>query len=593
MLMSAASQNLHDTLLWLLVSIATILAVSPNVVAQEDESKNALARTGVISGRVVNENGQPVSHAAIFVSSPTDLTQARAISTDDNGNFQVSGLDALVYIVRALAPAHVTAPGDSEALPSYYRIGDSVTISLIKGGVITGTVTSSTGEPLVQAGVRAILIREANGKPPSLGRFVVERSTDDRGAYRIYGLSTGTYIVAAGGRGNSYFSNNAYDTDAPTYAPSSARDTAMEVNVRAGEETTADIRYRGESGHTVSGAVNGPIAPNSSANITLAQIVNGVPLPSGFSVQAFNRKGFAFYGVADGEYDLIAQSITDPRETIASESRRVTVKGADVSGIELVVKELASIRGRLVLETTTAADCKNKRQPLLSETVLVARRSEKNTPRDQLAFPNSFAQSVPDKSGDFALSNLAPGQFRLNTRFFAKYWYLHSMVRENPGAPISKTSLVNRQADVARTGINLKFGERISGVTVTLAAGAASLRGAVKQPEGESLPARLYLLLVPVEKENAEDVLRFFTTAVKADGTFAFNNLPPGRYWALARQAADTDPQSDATLRALEEGDTRLKIRRAAEAATTVVEFKPCQNVIDYQLPFKISSLKN
>src|SRR4030095_9607889 len=265
---------------------------------------------------------------------------------------------------------------------------------------------------------------------------------------------------------------------------------AMEINVRAGEETTADIRYRGESGHSVSGAVLGPIAPNSSTNIALAQIVNGVPLPSGFSFQAFNRKGFAFYGVADGEYDLIAQSITGPREIIASESRRVTVKGADVSGIELVVRELAPIRGRLVLETTTAADCKNKRQPLLSETVLIARRSDKNTPKDQLAFPNSFAQSGPDKSGDFALTNLAPGQFRLNTRFFAKYWYLRSMVRENPGAPTARAGLVNRLADVARNGINLRFGERISGVTITLAAGAASLRGTVRQPAGERAERR-------------------------------------------------------------------------------------------------------
>jgi hypothetical protein len=591
--MSPANRNFHHLLLRLLISIATILVVSHSVLAQEDDRQNASARTGAISGHVVNENGQPVSHAAIFVGSPIDPTQTRASSTDDNGNFQVTGLDALVYTVRALAPTYVTAPGDPEALPSYYRIGDSVTINLIKGGVITGIVSTSTGEPLIQAGVRAIMTRDANGKPPGFGRFVVERLTDDRGVYRIYGLSTGTYIVAAGGRGNFYFSNNAYDADAPTYAPSSARETAMEFSVRAGEETTADIRFRGDPGHTVSGFVNGPITPNSSANITLAQIVNGVPLASGFSVQAFNRKGFAFYGVADGEYDLTAQAVTGPREVIASESRRITVKGADVSGVELIVKELASIRGRLVLETTNAADCKNKRQPLFSETVLVARRSDKNTPKDQLGFPNSFGQSVPDKSGDFALNNLAPGQFKLNTRFFAKYWYLRSIVRQNPGAPPPRTALVNRQADVARNGINLKFGERISGVTITLAAGAASLRGAAKPAAGELLPARLYLHLVPVERENADDVLRFFTTAIQADGTFAFNNLPPGRYWALARQAAETDSPSDLMLRAFEEGDTRLKIRRAAEAAGKEVEFKPCQNVINYQLPLRISSLKN
>jgi hypothetical protein len=144
---------------------------------------------------------------------------------------------------------------------------------------------------------------------------------------------------------------------------------------------------------------------------------------------------------------------------------------------------------------------------------------------------------------------------------------------------------------VARTGINLKFGERISGIMVTLAAGAASLRGAVKLAEGEPLPARLYLYLVPAEKENAEDVLRFFTTAVQGEGKFAFNNLPPGRYWMLARQA-ESELQSDATLRSLDQEDTRFKIRRAAETGKVEVQLKPCQNVIDYQLPFKMSSQK-
>ena len=56
---------------------------------------------------------------------------------------------------------------------------------MLKGGVITGTVTSATGSPLVQAGVRAILIRDANGKPPTGPRFPAERPTDDRGVYRI------------------------------------------------------------------------------------------------------------------------------------------------------------------------------------------------------------------------------------------------------------------------------------------------------------------------------------------------------------------------------------------------------------------------
>lgn len=564
-----------------------LLSLYVSVPAQEDESKSNSPPTGAISGRVVNENGQPLSHVAIYVSVLKEPAQTRMTATDDRGNFEVSGLDALLYSINASTPTYITPPREPEALPTYYRIGDSVTISLIRGGVITGTVTSSTGEPLVQAGVRAIMIRDANGKSANSGRFVGDRPTDDRGVYRIYGLPAGTYIVSAGGRAVFGYGNNAYDTDAPTYAPASTRDTAVEVVVRAGEEAAADIRYRGEPGHAVSGFVSGPVMPNSGANVSLTQIVSGMPLSSAIGFQTFSPKAFAFYGVGDGDYDLIAQSGIGMGETIGSEARRISVKGADVSGIELIVRELASIRGRMVLEPSNATECEGKRQPLFSETVLMTRRSEK-TPKDQQAFSNVFAQSVPDQSGDFALRNLAPGQFKLNVRFYAKYWYLRSILREGPAAAPTRALAANRQIDLARSGINLKFGERISGVAVTLAAGAASLRGIVTQSEG-GLPPRLYLHLVPAEKENADDVLRFFSTAVSADGKFAFNNLPPGRYWMLARQAGDNESQSDATLRATEESDARLKLRRAAEGAKNEVQFRPCQNIIDYQLPLKIS----
>lgn len=592
--MSLAKQNFYTSSLLLLALLAA-LSLSVAAQAQEEESKSSASKTGALSGRVINENGQPVAHATIYVTAQMALPQPRITATDDGGNFQVSGLDALVYSVGASAPSYITAPREPDSLPPYYRIGDSVTISLLKGGVITGTVTSATGEPMVQAGVRAFLIRDANGKPPTGPRFPIDRTTDDRGIYRIYGLASGTYLVSAGGRGTYGFSTGAYETDPSTYAPSSTHDTAAEIVVRAGEETNAvDIRYRGEPGHAISGIVNGPSAPNSSTNITLTQLVNGLPQISAFSYQSPNSKGFAFYGVADGDYNLVAQSSLGQGEGTASEPRRITVKGADVTGIELVVKGLGSISGHVALETSAAAECKNKRQPLFSETLLVARRSEKDTPKDQLALLSySIAQGSPEKSGDFVLRNLAPGQFSLNTRFFAKYWYLRSITRETPAAQPARAVLANRQTDVARTGIALKFGERISGLMVTLAEGAASLRGAVKLAEGESVPAKLYLHLVPAEKENADDVLRFFTILVDADGTFAVNNLPPGRYWTLARIAADNEPQSDAKLRASDEADMRTRVRLAAETSKTAVEFKPCQNVIDYQLPFKSSSVKN
>lgn len=595
--MGFAKQNLRTSLLRLFVALSLLVTVSLVIVAQgqEEETKSTGPRTGTLSGRVINDNGQPVSHATIYVTAPAGLPQPRMTLTDDAGNFVVTDLDALIYSVGASSPSYITAPRDPDSLPPYYRIGDLVTINLLNGGVITGTVRNATGEPVVQIGVRATLIRDSNGNPPLGARFALERPTDDRGVYRIYGLTPGTYLVSAGGRGPYGYSTNAYDTDAPTYAPSSTRDTAAEIVVRAGEDTTGvDIRYRSEPGHAVSGVVSVATTQNSpsSTTVNLTQIMNGAPQSNVFYFQSFN-KGFAFYGIPDGDYDLIAQSYLGLGETVASEPKRITVRGADITGLELTVKSLASINGHVKLEPSTAMECKNKKTPLFSETLLTLRRTEKYTPKDQLAFQNSFAQSSVDKSGDFALRNLAPGHFNLNVRFFAKYWYLRSIARDPVPVPAGGRAIpVNRPTDVARNGINLKFGERVTGLMVTIAEGAASLRGNVKLAEGQSVPAKLYLRLVPAEKEFAEDVLRFFTVPVDANGMFVVNNMPPGRYWALAQIAADNEPQSDLKLRAPEESETRGRLRRAAEAGTTSIELKPCQNLLDYQLMFDVRRRK-
>src|SRR6185503_4550187 len=94
------------------------------------------------------------------------------------------------------------------------------------------------------------------------------------------------------------------------YAPYSTRDSAAEIEVRSGEETSGvDIRHRGEAGHSISGIVNGPTLGTGYAgvSISIAQSVNGVSQVIAFSFQPPGSRGFTFYGVADGEYDVTAQ----------------------------------------------------------------------------------------------------------------------------------------------------------------------------------------------------------------------------------------------------------------------------------------------
>jgi hypothetical protein len=555
------------------------------------DEKSEESRSGSIKGRVVNENGQPLANANVFVRSFGSQVQGRMTTADGEGNFQVSGLDAMAYLVSATVAAYTAMPRDPDSPQSAYtRVGESVRLELIKGGVITGLVTTSDDEPVVSVMVRAYLIRDSQGQVPPNGMQFRPVTTDDRGVYRIYGLAPGTYIVLAGGSGAGFqdFNMNAYEADTPTYAPSSPRDTAAEINVRAGEETAGvDIRYRGEPGHVVSGTTRGAVASvDSSFFMRLTPVSSIAAQVSISSFQPPGGRGFAFFGVADGDYDLIAQIFFPGGDVNLSEPRRIKVRGADITGIELITKPLGTVLGHIALVESKTPDCKGKRRPLFAETVVSAWHNEKAATKDQPQFVRGLgAPTLPDKEGNFTLRNLAPGQYRFSTRSFAKYWYLQSISLQPAVAPGAKVATTSRAVDAARNWTEVKLGERVSALIPTLVEGAASFHGQIKLVEEQKLPSRLFVYLVPAEREKAEDVLRFFVSQVSADGAFAVNNLAPGRYWAVVRVARENESGVLTKLRLPEESEARGNLRREAEAAKTEIELKPCQNMLDYKLP--------
>ncbi|MEK6337694.1 MAG: carboxypeptidase-like regulatory domain-containing protein [Acidobacteriota bacterium] len=557
--------------------------------SQSVESTADVPKTGTLSGRVVNESGQPMANALVVVRGYRG-GQSRTTTSDSEGSFQLSGLDPVAYLVSAYFPTYVSAPRDPDVSPiGYYLIGDTVRLELIKGGVITGTVTRPAGEPVVAVLVRAYMVRDGTGQPPRYGAPFREQTTDDRGVYRIYGLPPGTYLVSAGGGSRPRSDKvDAYDTDAPTYAPSSARDAAMEVSVRSGEESAnVDIRYRREAGHAVSGVASSTVALNQPPgfNVILSSIFNGASQASYSSYQSPGARGFSFYGVADGDYDVTAQMFTPAGEWTISEPRRIKVRGSDVAGIELITRPLGSITGHMVLEESKAPECKDKRRPVFGETLVTPWHNEKIAARDQPQFLWSLGgPTFPDQDGHFAIRSLAPGQYRFNARPMAKYWYLKSITWPSSVIPTAKVMPPNRLVDAARNWTTLKSGERLAGLTVTIAAGAASIHGQIDLAEGQKLPPRLFVYLVPAEREQADDVLRYFATVVLADGTFAQNNLAPGRYWLLAQPVGESDSNILSKLRLPDEAEARAKVRHGAEAARTEIELRPCQNIPDYRL---------
>jgi hypothetical protein len=528
--------------------------------------------TGVIEGKVVTENGQPLAGAALFVRAVNSFAGSRTTTSDVDGNFRVNGLEPALYTITGNAPAYTTVSNDLVG-PNFYRIGDTVRLEMIRGGAITGTVTNAAGEPVIAVRVRATLIRDARGETPNIMSFTVnEQSTDDRGIYRIYGLRPGTYIVSAGGAGFSP-SFNPYESDVPTFAPSSTRDTATEVVVRSAEDSTIDIRYRGEPGHVISGTTK--FSGSNGASISLVQVGN--PAPVATTYQPVGARGFSFSGLGDGDYDVIAQEVTSNPTTATipifavSEPKRVSVKGADVTGIELTTRSLGSISGKILMESSKVPECQGKRPPLLAETIVRLERPGKEPEKNDWLYARVFASSAsPDASGVFTLRNMLPGRYRFEPHFYARYWYLQSMTTTT-GTPKPQ------KIDAAANWTSVKSGEQVTSLIITLAQGAASIRGRLM---ADGAPTAMSIVLMPAEPDKVDDVLRYFVSGVSADLTFSFNNLPPGKYLAVI----ETQPPSLTRLRQPEGAPARTKLRRAAEAKKNEIELKPCQNLTDYQL---------
>jgi len=305
--------------------------------------------------------------------------QPETVATDEEGKFRFTGLEDRLYSVNVTYSKGYTyrpVPASERIVRGPYRVGDHITITLVRGGVITGRVTTSNGEPMIGVQVSAMKVKDSEGGPV---RDIVSgrpRTTDDRGVYRFYGLAPGAYVVFT--RGGMYgWPISAYEGYAPTYHPSSPRETATEITVTIGGEVNGvDIRYRGERGYTVSGKVlsAAPATPNAGTSVGIYNASTSFQAGTVSIRSGDGQNGFTIVGLTDGEYEVIARRAgAESDEYFTSPPRRVTVKGADVGGVELRLEPLASVSGKVVVEASPGV-CESEHKPLLDEISVTARR---------------------------------------------------------------------------------------------------------------------------------------------------------------------------------------------------------------------------
>ena len=367
--------------------IASLTLMGTLVASQPQQ---AVAPMGRVSGQVIEDGtNTPVAGARVFVGLDVELATPVDPSpetvTDRDGRYHLDALPAGRYYIAA-EKAGFAPPMEPSTMQRFEvsagQALDGLTVVMRRGGVLTGRVLDSIGQPLANAGVTALLKRLTSidwpAGPTWSGAPLLmpsgQSQTNDLGEFRIFGLSAGEYVLVANPRsgfGGAAPPSSVETMMTSTYFPGTADvSAARPVAVQAGE-TVSDLTIRlvtvrafqvsgvvvDERGAPVEGAM--VMLMGGRGTNSLLGLIMG---PEGMSPSDAGGR-FTFGGVPAGSYtlrasagggflatsdDFIIDGSGTPREGPARRTPapepgtiEVTIENANVSDLKLVVPDVA------------------------------------------------------------------------------------------------------------------------------------------------------------------------------------------------------------------------------------------------------------
>ena len=530
-------------------------AALPRVADCQTKSSGSTTKavTSSVSGRVtIHGKGAPGITVTVRtqVNSPMAVVlQPLKAVTDGDGNYRLTAIPPGSYQIFPIAPVYVPVDLTPSGGPKTLLLGENedvqgIDFSIEPGGVITGRVTDAEGRPMIEE--RITLTTE--GDQNSRGRMPIpamdRAQTDDRGIYRLYGIPEGRYKVSAGvSDDDPYFDPRGGRVSYKrTYYPDTTESESAKVIevVEGGELKNIDIALGrslptfSASGRVVDGETGKPVMGVRFMLQRTIEKGNGTAMAPSFSTS--NSQGeFRIENVTPGKYMVLASQ--DRENELRVDGVPFEVTDQDVSGLLVKTFKGMSFTGNIVVEGTSDKNILSK----VAEMRLYVYSQNETT------HSGSGREVVISPDGTFRVTGLSPG--------ILTFYYVGQSFGQSPIFSILR---LERDGVVQPHGLQIQTGEKLSGITLVLGYGTASIRGEVKFENGPLPPDARVAIWVKRSTETAEpgynsrpynlDVRNHFLIDGLAAGTYDLyvNVYVPGRRLPPAKQVV-TVPEGGTT----------------------------------------------
>jgi hypothetical protein len=477
-----------------------------------------------IGGVVLSDaTGQPLRRAQVELRPAEAANGGLIQTTDDSGEFAFPKVTPGRYRITVLRDGYIRQMAGrigAYKMPPIFSVhsGDAsrFTFRMTPWAVVSGKVKFDDAEPAVNVAIQ--LYREYYSRGRHGYALAASTRTDDRGDYRVHGLESGAYYVAAlyqapalpanateQRRPDSSGNLSSELSYAVTFFPEVQKlADAVAVRLTPGQEVAGidifltlvhTVRIHGR----VSSALSGKIVPEPSITLRWNDPDNTGSVSAPVNTTFDADHNFEIKGVTTGPY-LVITTAVDNGQALSARTP-VSVADADVANLDIVIGPEQIWKGKVRIEDDDST-------PLSGLQVSLE-------PRRTTA---PVTRATVDENGNFSLP------------FVPQETYDLFVANAPEGAYLKSVRIGN--FDRLATGLESEPGGDPPAMEVVLSMRGGGVNGRAVTTDPAVVASGATVMMIPDPQVGR--VQSYGTTYADEFGNFLANGLAPGNYVLLA-----------------------------------------------------------